>query len=56
MYKASYCVLDVYPQISKNYIIVYVGVSITILFIVVDEAKAVRAFTRMFVLTAAGNG
>ena len=26
------------------------------LFIIVDEARAVRAFTRTFVLTAAGNG
>ena len=31
-------------------------INIIILLDIVDEAKAVRAFTRIFVLTAAGNG
>ncbi len=42
--------------IKGNVYTISIVVHIIVLFIIVDEAKAVRAFTRIFVLTAAGNG
>jgi hypothetical protein len=57
LFSANVVTLACNSQLIKdNMYTISVVVNIIILFIIVDEAKAVRAFTRIFVLTAAGNG